>query len=195
MFNTITPDATSEGLPRMMIIIFLVYIHTYMPPPAASAAVGGSYFGHGNLSILLGYTICYGSESQVANCSGVRYQYPIPRSCDNTHVAGVRCFGKCNPWILYKYFEWFVVYSMSIHSVEVVGIYTYEIILAPGISPVTSKLTPYPLNSVIYRVRLRACVLVYRWSDILLSCSSCIETTKILGGQLDVRCTTCRCFD
>ena len=32
-------------------------------------------------------------------------------------------------------------------------------------------------------------------SDILLSCSSCIETTKILCGQLDVRCTTCRRFD
>ena len=26
MFNTVTPDATSEGSPRMMIIIFLVYI-------------------------------------------------------------------------------------------------------------------------------------------------------------------------
>ena len=32
-------------------------------------------------------------------------------------------------------------------------------------------------------------------SDILLSCSSCIETTKILCGQLDVWCTICRRFD
>ena len=36
---------------------------------------------------------------------------------------------------------------------------------------------------------------VWQYSDILLSCSSCIETTKILCGQLDIRCTTCRRFD
>ena len=28
MFNTVTPDATREGSPRMMIIIFLVYVES-----------------------------------------------------------------------------------------------------------------------------------------------------------------------
>ena len=35
----------------------------------------------------------------------------------------------------------------------------------------------------------------FLFSDIVLSCSSYIETTKILCGQLNARCTTCRRFD
>ena len=34
--------------------------------------------------------------------------------------------------------------------------------------------------------------MMYECSDIVLSCSSCIETTKILCGQLNARCTTCQ---
>ena len=34
-----------------------------------------------------------------------------------------------------------------------------------------------------------------KWSDIVLSCSSCRETTKILCGQLNAWCTTCWHFD
>ena len=60
---------------------------------AAYDAVSGSYFGHGDLPMLLGYAGCNGREAQVANCSGIRFNRPISQSCDNTRVAGVRCLG------------------------------------------------------------------------------------------------------
>ena len=60
---------------------------------AAYDAVSGSYFGHGDLPMLLGYAGCNGREPQLANCSGIRFNRPISQTCDNTRVAGVRCLG------------------------------------------------------------------------------------------------------
>ncbi len=68
-------------------------IHTSLLTTAAYDAVSGSYFGHGDLPMLLGYAGCNGREPQLANCSGIRYNRPISQSCDNTRVAGVRCLG------------------------------------------------------------------------------------------------------
>ena len=49
--------------------------------------------------------------------------------------------------------------------------------------------------SVVYWQSVQKTHINSQWSDIILSCSSCRETTKILCGQRNVRCTTCRLFD
>ena len=47
-----------------------------------------------------------------------------------------------------------------------------------------------PVSLSGYRILIE----IKKLSDILLSCSSCIETTSILCGQLNVRCTTLPTF-
>ena len=47
MFNTVTPDAMSEGSPRMMIIIFLVIcnvMYVYPDPGNGYVGMGGEHF-------------------------------------------------------------------------------------------------------------------------------------------------------
>ena len=45
--------------------------------------------------MIVAYTFCSGYESQLANCSGFRYQRSIPSYCDSSRVAGVQCLGEC----------------------------------------------------------------------------------------------------
>ena len=57
--------------------------------------MSGSYFGHGDLPMLVGETYCYGYEPDLNYCYGLYYRpRSVPRSCDSSHVAGVRCFGE-----------------------------------------------------------------------------------------------------
>lgn len=57
----------------------------------ALQAFGGSYFGHGNGSILLDDLICTGHEKSVDNCrSGGWYK----SNCGHSEDAGVACVGK-----------------------------------------------------------------------------------------------------
>ena len=61
----------------------------------AVRAVGGSYFGSGDLPIVMAYTDCYGSENQLANCSGFHYSPYIPHwYCSDQTLAGVVCSSK-----------------------------------------------------------------------------------------------------
>lgn len=65
--------------------------------PAASDALFGSYFGAGDLPIVMAYTDCYGYEPQLANCSGFSGTgSPFIPSwyCNANTVAGVRCIGE-----------------------------------------------------------------------------------------------------
>ena len=62
--------------------------------PVAYEAVSGSYFGHGDLPMLLSDSYCYGYEADLDNCYGFYRHGSIPKYCDNSHVAGVRCFGE-----------------------------------------------------------------------------------------------------
>lgn len=65
--------------------------------PGASDVLFGSYFGAGNLPIVIAYTNCYGYEPQLANCSGFSGSDPpyIPSwYCTANTVAGVRCIGE-----------------------------------------------------------------------------------------------------
>lgn len=74
-------------------------------------AVSGSYFGHGDRPMVVGTARCFGSERDLAFCHGVGhvrtehwsyinpdhpdvYNSPIPSTCDNSHVSGVRCFSE-----------------------------------------------------------------------------------------------------
>ena len=89
-----------------LIRLYLLYIGTYDVD-----AVSGSYFGHGDLPMLVGSSLCSGSERDLAFCHGVGhvrsehwtfinpdhpdvYNGLIPSGCDNSHVSGVRCFSE-----------------------------------------------------------------------------------------------------
>ena len=65
------------------------------PLTAAVTGYQGSYFGSSDLPMIVAYTFCSGYESQLANCSGFRYQRSIPSYCDSSRVAGVQCLGEC----------------------------------------------------------------------------------------------------
>ena len=60
----------------------------------ASDAVYGSFFGAGDLPIILAYPFCVGYEPQLANCSGIYFGSSVPSYCNQDNVAGVRCIGE-----------------------------------------------------------------------------------------------------
>ena len=80
-----------------MDVVSCIYVQFFITLIADAVAYKNSYFGDGNLSVLVSNAQCNGSEEMLSDCASIS-EYS---STFFGNTAGARCFGQCyNPHVI-----------------------------------------------------------------------------------------------